>query len=109
MNKITRILINSALSILKRLVLDKIQYAPVKNLLEATYLRLKDVAQIVTDNDNDNAKQLQVYWNGQKFLLAGDAVATARDIVLTEFKDEAVRDIVVELLNQVEEALKNPN
>ena len=105
MNKITNILVNFALGILKRLVLDKIQYAPVATFTTSTFVRLKDVAEIVTDNEPDNSAQLKAYFEREKLKLASEAVGTAKAIVEAEFKNEIAKELVVELLQQVEDAL----
>lgn len=105
MNKLTNILVNFALGILKRLVLDKIQYAPVSVFTQSTFVRLKDVAEIVTDNEADNSAQLKRYFEAEKFKLAAEAVSTAKAIVAAEFKNDIAKELVVELLEQVEQAL----
>lgn len=105
MNKISQILINTALAILKRLVLDKIQYPPVQAFTATTFVNLKEVATIVTDNDPDNGAQLKVYFDQNKLKLASSAVTTLKAVVEAEFKNEDVKEIVGDLLQQIEEAL----
>lgn len=105
MNKITQILINTALAVLKRLVLDKIQYPPVQVFTTTTFGNLKEVAAIVTDNDPENGAQLKAYFDQNKLKLASTAVSTLKAVVDAEFKNEEVKEIVGDLLQQIEDAL----
>lgn len=106
MNKITRILINTALVVLKKFVLDKIQYAPVQALTQTFHLGISEVALIVTDNDPDNATQLKEYFNANKTKLAASALQTLQEVVAEEIKDDTTREILSGLLEQIEQALK---
>lgn len=102
---INGVLIRFALSVLKRLVLDKIQYEPVQKITQSFYTRLEAVAGIVTDNDPDNRAQLEAYWKANQRGVALEAVTTAQAIVLAEVDNEVVRDLLSDLLRQVAEEL----
>jgi len=103
---INAVLIRFALSVLKRLVLDKIEYQPVQQITQSLYTRLEQVANIVTDNDPDNRAQLEVYWKANQRAVALDAVLSASAIIQTEVDNTVVRDLLTDLLGQVAAELK---
>lgn len=104
-NTIARILINTALTVIDKLVLGKIQYTPVQVLTASTFGNLRQVAVIVTDNDPDNSTQLKAYFQANKKKLAGESIVVLRALVEEEVDNLVAREILEGMLKEIEDAL----
>lgn len=99
-----RILIFAALRLLKSQLLDKIEYAPAKAYIQGTYNRLEKVATVLTDNNPDDQAQLAQLWESEKSNLFIETIDSAQAIITVEVDNPAIRDILLETLQAIEDA-----
>lgn len=102
-----KILIASALRILKSLVFDKIEYEPVKAFVGGSYGRLEKIATIVTDNETDNKAQFAQFWKQEKAGIVSDTLTTAHNIIEVEVKDSTVKEVVIGLIEEIKAEIDN--
>ncbi len=97
-----KIFIFFALRLLKSQLLDKIEYAPVKGYVQATYDRMTKVAEVVTDADPQDQEQLKALWEQEKHQFVVDTLDSAIEIVQAEVHDETASAIIIDLLREIQ-------
>lgn len=101
-----RLLINTALNLLKKHLLDKITYAPLSDYVAGVYRQLKSIADLVTDNNPDDKEQLAELWEREKKNILGGTIDAAQGVISIEVSNPAIREQLLDALEALEQSLK---
>jgi hypothetical protein len=95
-------IINAAFAAIRRFLIDRITFEPLKQAFQKLLNPASDVADILTDKNPNNREQLEQFWNEHKHELAADGLDVAVAIVKAKVKDPDVRDLIIGLLESIE-------
>lgn len=101
-------IIAAAFAVLKKYLIEKIQFAPLRQYFEQQIEPAMKVAELLTDKNPDNAAQLQIFWNENKSSLLSSNLDLAIMIIEEKVKDTVLRDLIVALLQSIKEEQDKP-
>ena len=98
------LLINAALNLLDKYLVAQITFIPLKSYIQLRYEAIKKVADIFTDKDPQNERQLQELWEEIDEQTLDDTLELAAAI-LEGSKSEIAKDLAVLIRAAKEEDL----
>jgi len=97
--------INLAFKLINVLLVSKIADESIRAFVESQITPLKDVADVLTDKNPDDAAQLQQVWEEHQEQFVKDSMEVIRTIIVQNVEDQERQDLLLELVGYVEEEL----
>lgn len=101
-------IIAAAFAVLKKYLIEKIQFVPLRQYFEQQIEPAMKVAELLTDKNPDNSAQLAAFWNENKSTLLSSNLDLAIMIIEEKVTDVVLRDLIVALLKSIKEEQDKP-
>lgn len=99
--------INLAFKLINMFLISKITNEPLKKFTEAQIEPLKDVADVLTDKNPNDADQLDEVWDEHKEQFVKDSTQVIREIIIMSVDDEEKEGVLLEIVDLLESELLN--
>lgn len=96
-------IIAAAIGIIRSFLIEKIPYDPLKNFLEENLDPVKKIADLLTDKDPDNRRQMEEFWLANKSKFEKSSIAAAKNAIQQSVKDPVIREMLLAALDELDE------
>lgn len=91
------------------IAINRIKYDPLKNWFKAMKAPLKEIADVMTDKDPDNAEQMREVWEQHGEIITNRSVFALKTIAGDKIKNPEVLEYVLDTLEIIQDTINNPD
>lgn len=100
-----KVAIMAAFYLLDRLLINRITFEPLRLFFRNLLNPAKTVADILTNENPNNADELKAFWEKNQLQLLDNTLETAKGIINVKVKDEVLKTAILAILDEIDESI----